>query len=209
VWSWPVSGAKFDEQIACIETYIHENREEAIALGRILHAIKEPFFTSYGSDRGAAYASADDYLTRLAYAVVVGAGPDRATYENHWMQDTGKTLKSARDLVARIKEMSTEIEKMNTGPLFVCARHAQLPAAMRRYAKFLGRRVEKIRGMPRPYTQPILYLTYTVKDWTGKYHDAEVARLLTAAKAALGREGGYEARNLFQARYRHKTARKT
>jgi hypothetical protein len=191
-WRWP-RGAKLHEQLDCIRTHVREEPKAAEALDRILGTKNNDLSHEY-------------YLMGLVQAVVVGARPSRAEYEKRLMVNTGKTLKSARDFPARIEQWATEMENMNANPFFCFANNDGLPIAMKRRAKFLAGRVEELKAMPRLYTKPILYLTFTVKEWTGGYHDPEVAELLSAAAAALGKDRAYNAYTLAQARLRFKHA---
>jgi hypothetical protein len=136
------------------------------------------------------------YLLALVYATVIEARLTRASYEKRLMANTEKTLKSAKEFPARIERLATEIEKMNANPFFNSKRHDTLSLALRGYARFLAERVEFFNAMPSAGTQPGLHLSFTVRDWTGRFHDKEVLDLLTEAAAFLQKDREYDPQTL-------------
>jgi hypothetical protein len=197
MWFWPVSD--IDKQRARIQNYILKDKTALEAWKRIAGAIKQPFFTPYGSDYYTALASACGELTLLLHAVVLGAGPNRKTYVEAFTEETGKTWKQIAGLPERIENMAREIREVNAGPFFFPVHRAfqDLPIHLHLYATALKRRTTL------DYTEPKQYLMETVKNWTGSYHDTEVATLLQAAADALGIRSQCDAQALRQSRYRH------
>jgi hypothetical protein len=128
------------------------------------------------------------YLTYLAYAVVDGVRPRRATYEKLCAEGTGLSYKTLKNSPAQIERMADKIERITAGRFFAVTQLADpggarqladLPVNMRLYAAALRTGLEKTP--PAYQNPPKVDLTDRVKEWTGTYHYKEVAALLNAA----------------------------
>jgi len=203
VWLWPDCDRQFDERLGLLK----KRREIHEALAPLLAAAAPQFIRDFAAydDREMGLAGAAECLVRLAYAVVVGAGPNRTTYVKVAREGTHKSWKQITKLPERIERMVRDIRRVNSGPSFTRLGWAfrDLPTHMERYAAALRQKTTFL------YSEPKQYLMETVKDWTGRNRDTEVAQLLNATAAVLQIGRSYEPLDLVQARSRHKKTRRT
>ena len=195
IWLFPISDRQFDKDLSLLRN----DEEFKTACQVILQSISPSFFTPYG-DRDVALSVASENLSRLAQAVVRGAGPDRATYMRAAKDGTHKSWKQIAELPKRIERMARVISQVNGGPFFTRLEWAfrDLPTHMERYAEALRQKTTFKTAFG--YKRPMQYLLETVKEYTGHDRPSAVARLLQAAGEAIGLRATYTAQSVRDAR---------
>jgi hypothetical protein len=157
--------------------------------------------------------------------------PTRETWNRLYAHGTGKTWKALTEFPRQLRQTAADVERLNRSFSFnpelflkqeklagrvLLSRCKRLPAMLHFYATIIEQHVKWLPAITREvypgakgFSQCVFFLSGLVKVMTGKFHDREVAGLLTAAALALGESREFDALDLAQARSRRRKKAKT
>jgi hypothetical protein len=168
----------------------------------------------------------EHFSDAVSFAVCWAVTPNRVTrklLERNWAEGTGKMWKQLREFPERIESWARELDPVISSTFgavlgsfraeAAVRRVMRLPDTLRDCARGLRAYIDKIpretrRVLPlsrRGYhSEGIREVSKTVKQFTGKYRDPQVAKPLQAAASALDCDWQFDATTVAQARHQRR-----